>query len=160
MSTRFSTCCRRPDVAAVSIKASALVANLDVLDFDRSVERISEPLREIYRAALAKMPHGFVNLDMEEYRDLELTVAAFTQVLDEPEFDQLEAGIVLQAYSRQPRHARHLGEWAAAAAAMARRHQDPDRKGANLARVVLSTPSCTTDRRPYPTKPTSMRATS
>ena len=34
---------RRPDVDAVSIKASALVANLDVLDFDRSVERICEP---------------------------------------------------------------------------------------------------------------------
>ena len=44
---------RRPDVSAVSVKASALVANLDVLDFDRSVDRICEPLREIYRAALA-----------------------------------------------------------------------------------------------------------
>ena len=41
---------RRADVSAVSIKASALVANLDVLDFDRSVTRICEPLREIYRA--------------------------------------------------------------------------------------------------------------
>ena len=106
---------RRPDVGAVSIKASALVANLDVLDFERSVERISEPLREIYRAALAKTPHGFVNLDMEEYRDLELTVAAFTRVLDEPEFAQLEAGIVLQAYLPDS-HAvlEHLGEWASA----------------------------------------------
>ena len=40
----------------------------------------------------------FVNLDMEEYRDLELTLAAFQQVLDEPEFRSLTAGIVLQAY--------------------------------------------------------------
>jgi RHH-type transcriptional regulator, proline utilization regulon repressor / proline dehydrogenase / delta 1-pyrroline-5-carboxylate dehydrogenase len=40
----------------------------------------------------------FVNLDMEEYRDLRLTCDAFRQVLDEPEFKQLEAGIVLQAY--------------------------------------------------------------
>ncbi len=35
---------------------------------------------------------------MEEYRDLGLTLAAFCVVLDEPEFLQLEAGIVLQAY--------------------------------------------------------------
>jgi RHH-type proline utilization regulon transcriptional repressor/proline dehydrogenase/delta 1-pyrroline-5-carboxylate dehydrogenase len=106
---------RRADVGAVSIKASALVANLDVLDFDRSIERICEPLREIYRAALAKEPRGFVNLDMEEYRDLQLTVVAFTNVLDEPEFHQLEAGIVLQAYLPDS-HAvlEHLGEWASA----------------------------------------------
>jgi RHH-type proline utilization regulon transcriptional repressor/proline dehydrogenase/delta 1-pyrroline-5-carboxylate dehydrogenase len=104
---------RRSDVGAVSIKASALVANLDVLDFDRSVERICAPLREIYRAALAKEQRGFVNLDMEEYRDLQLTVAAFTTVLDEPEFHQLEAGLVLQAYLPDS-HAvlDHLGEWA------------------------------------------------
>ncbi|MEP7046966.1 MAG: bifunctional proline dehydrogenase/L-glutamate gamma-semialdehyde dehydrogenase [Ilumatobacteraceae bacterium] len=104
---------RRPDVNAVSIKASALVANLDALDFDRSVERISEPLREIYRAALAKEPCGFVNLDMEEYRDLQLTVVAFTKVLGEAEFHGLEGGIVLQAYLPDSHGVlEHLGEWA------------------------------------------------
>ncbi len=103
----------RADVHAVSIKASALVANLDALDFDRSIERICEPLREICRAALLKRPHGFVNLDMEEYRDLQLTVVAFTRVLDEPEFNRLEAGVVLQSYLPDS-HAvlEHLGEWA------------------------------------------------
>jgi len=106
---------RRPDVNAVSIKASALVANLDVLDFDGSVTRICEPLREIYRAAMSKVPVGFVNLDMEEYRDLHLTVAAFTTVLDEAEFRQLEAGIVLQAYLPDSHDVlEHLGQWAAA----------------------------------------------
>jgi len=105
---------RRSDVSAVSIKASALVANLDVLDFDRSVARICEPLREIYRTAMAKSPFGFVNLDMEEYRDLHMTVAAFTSVLDEAEFRQLEAGIVLQAYLPDSHDVlEHLGEWAA-----------------------------------------------
>ncbi|HEX3090763.1 MAG TPA: bifunctional proline dehydrogenase/L-glutamate gamma-semialdehyde dehydrogenase, partial [Ilumatobacteraceae bacterium] len=104
---------QRPDVSAVSVKASALVANLDVLDFDRSVDRICEPLREIYRAALMKEPRGFVNLDMEEYRDLELTVVAFTRVLDEAEFHHLEAGIVLQAYLPDSHGVlEHLGEWA------------------------------------------------
>ncbi|WP_291040899.1 bifunctional proline dehydrogenase/L-glutamate gamma-semialdehyde dehydrogenase [Herbiconiux sp.] len=40
----------------------------------------------------------FVNLDMEEYRDLDLTIAVFQRVLDEPELLDFEAGIVLQAY--------------------------------------------------------------
>ena len=35
---------------------------------------------------------------MEEYSDLDLTVAAFTEVLAEDEFADLDAGIVLQAY--------------------------------------------------------------
>src|SRR5207237_8528787 len=33
-----------------------------------------------------------------EYRDLDRTVASFSEVLDEPEFGLLSAGIVLQAY--------------------------------------------------------------
>ncbi len=40
----------------------------------------------------------FINLDMEEYRDLDLTLAVFTALLDRDEFLDLEAGIVLQAY--------------------------------------------------------------
>ena len=35
---------------------------------------------------------------MEEYRDLDLTLEVFTALLAEPEFHELEAGIVLQAY--------------------------------------------------------------
>src|SRR5260370_37526625 len=35
---------------------------------------------------------------MEEYRDLDLTITAFSEVLDEPEFLPLSAGVVLQAY--------------------------------------------------------------
>ena len=55
-------------------------------------------LRPLYQAARARTPHAFVNLDMEEYRDLDLTVEVFTALLAEPEFHDLEAGIVLQAY--------------------------------------------------------------
>jgi RHH-type proline utilization regulon transcriptional repressor/proline dehydrogenase/delta 1-pyrroline-5-carboxylate dehydrogenase len=145
---------RRPDVGAVSIKASALVANLDVLDFDHSVERICHPLREIYRAAMLKEPRGFVNLDMEEYRDLQLTVVAFTRVLDEAEFHHLEAGIVLQAYLPDS-HAvlEHLGEWAAA-----RRRRGGAGikirivKGANLAMEAVEAELHGWIAAPYPTK--------
>ena len=35
---------------------------------------------------------------MEEYRDLDLTIAVFTRVLEDPRLHGLEAGIVLQSY--------------------------------------------------------------
>ena len=88
----------RPDVDYVSVKISALCADLDVLAFDAEVDRIADRLRAVYRAAAGATPAVFVNLDMEEYRDLDLTVEAFLRVLDEPEFTPLAAGIVLQAY--------------------------------------------------------------
>ncbi len=89
---------RRPDVQCVSVKISALCANLDVLAFDHSLARIEDKLRVVYRAAAAASAPTFVYLDMEEYRDLHLTVAAFRTVMDEPEFRALPAGIALQAY--------------------------------------------------------------
>jgi RHH-type proline utilization regulon transcriptional repressor/proline dehydrogenase/delta 1-pyrroline-5-carboxylate dehydrogenase len=53
-------------------------------------------LRQIYRTSIAT--NTFVNLDMEEFRDLRLTVDAFKLVLSEGEFKSLYAGLVLQAY--------------------------------------------------------------
>ena len=87
---------RRPDVDYVSVKISALCANLDVLADDDSIARIGGRLREVYRAA--RDFDTFVNLDMEEYGDLELSLRSFMAILDEPEFRALSAGIVLQAY--------------------------------------------------------------
>ena len=86
------------DVDYVSVKISAICAGISALAFDATVERVAERLRVLYRAARRVEPPKFVNLDMEEYRDLELTLAVFQPVLDEPEFERLDAGIVLQAY--------------------------------------------------------------
>ena len=44
----------RPDVDYVSVKISAVCANLDVLAFDHSVERIADALRALYGAADAR----------------------------------------------------------------------------------------------------------
>ena len=88
----------RPAVDYVSVKISAICSQLEVLAFDGEVERIAARLRLLYRAAASHRPAKFVNLDMEEYRDLGLTVAVFQKVLDEEEFRSLDAGIVLQAY--------------------------------------------------------------
>jgi RHH-type proline utilization regulon transcriptional repressor/proline dehydrogenase/delta 1-pyrroline-5-carboxylate dehydrogenase len=89
---------RRPDVRCVSVKISALAANLDVLAFEHSVGAAVDALRRILRIAATATPPKLVNLDMEEYHDLHLTVAVFRAVLDEPEFRSLTAGIALQAY--------------------------------------------------------------
>jgi RHH-type proline utilization regulon transcriptional repressor/proline dehydrogenase/delta 1-pyrroline-5-carboxylate dehydrogenase len=89
---------RRPEVTYVSVKISAIAAQLSTYDHEGSVVRVAERLRHLYRAARSTSPHTFINLDMEEYRDLALTVDVFTQVLAEEEFLGMEAGIVLQAY--------------------------------------------------------------
>lgn len=88
----------RPDVRCVSVKPSAIASQLHLWDLDGSVGRVEARLRPILRAAAATSPHTFVNLDMEEYGDLRLTLDAFTALLDEPELHHLEAGLALQAY--------------------------------------------------------------
>ena len=82
----------------VSVKISALCAQLDVAAFEHSVDRIVARLDPLLRTVAQYEPAKFVNLDMEEFHDLELTVAAFTRALSAPPLDRLDAGIVLQAY--------------------------------------------------------------
>ena len=104
---------RRDDVDYVSVKISAVCAGISALAFDQTVARVAERLRVLYRTAASFDPPKFVNLDMEEYRDLDLTLAAFRAVLDEPDLEHLAAGIVLQAYLPDAGGAaRELGEWA------------------------------------------------
>lgn len=103
----------RSDVNYVSLKVSAIVANLDVLAFEHSVDRICDRLRVLYRDAEAATPRTFVNLDMEEYRDLSLTVVALVTVLSETEFARVNAGVVLQAYLPDSHAAcAYLCQWA------------------------------------------------
>ena len=60
------------------------------------LSRVAEKLRKIY--SKAQEENVFVNLDMEEYRDLQVTIDVFKKLLDEESFEKLYAGIVLQAY--------------------------------------------------------------
>ena len=87
---------QRPEVNYASVKISAMVSQLITIDFQGSVSQISDRLRLLYRESLKC--NTFINLDMEEFRDLEITVAVFKDLLDEPEFEKMNAGIVLQAY--------------------------------------------------------------
>lgn len=89
---------KQPEVDYVSIKVSSVVAQINHWDFDGSLSRVVEGLLPLFRAAEAASPPKFINLDMEEYNDLELTLAAFQRVLEMPEFHTVNAGIALQAY--------------------------------------------------------------
>ncbi|WP_263092144.1 bifunctional proline dehydrogenase/L-glutamate gamma-semialdehyde dehydrogenase [Curtobacterium sp. RIT-PI-V] len=105
----------RDDVDYVSIKVSSTVHPHSPWAFDHAVEDIIEKLRPLFRRAASASPAKFINLDMEEYKDLDLTIAVFTQLLDEPAFLDLEAGIVLQAYLPDALAAmEQLQEWSAA----------------------------------------------
>ncbi len=86
----------RPEVDYVSVKLSSVASQIIALDREGTLERVSEKLRQIYRQSIST--GTFVNLDMEEFRDLRLTVDAFKLVLSEGEFKNLYAGLVLQAY--------------------------------------------------------------
>ncbi|HEV8051736.1 MAG TPA: bifunctional proline dehydrogenase/L-glutamate gamma-semialdehyde dehydrogenase, partial [Parachlamydiaceae bacterium] len=95
-----------PEVEYISIKISTIFSQISLLGWEDTLNILSVRLKRLYRSALENfyvLPNGtkvpkFVNLDMEEYRDLNLTVTLFKRVLDDAEFYQYSAGIVLQAY--------------------------------------------------------------
>ena len=101
---------RRPEANYASVKISSIVSQLITIDHNGSVARVLDRLRILYREA--KLNHTFINLDMEEYRDLAITVEVFKTLLDEAEFESLNAGIVLQAYLPESHHyLAELIEW-------------------------------------------------
>ncbi|WP_122824749.1 proline dehydrogenase family protein [Georgenia faecalis] len=142
----------REDVDYVSVKVSALVSQISPWDTPGSVARVLERLRPVYRAAARR--GAFVNLDMEEYRDLDLTVEVFAAILREREFAGLEAGIVVQAYLPDSLAAveRLVGlareRHAAGAAPLKIRLV----KGANLAMERVEAELHGWEQAPYPTK--------
>lgn len=144
----------RPDVDHVSVKITGIAAQLNPWAFDAELERISDRLRQLYLAAAATDPPTFVNLDLEEHRDLELSLEAFTRLLDEPALQQVEAGIVLQAYLPDSVAAlQRLTSWAGQRRASG---GAPVRirlvKGANLAMERVEAELHGWPAAPYPTK--------
>lgn len=105
----------RDDVDYVSIKVSSTVAPHSPWAFEETVARTVEQLEPLFALAASSPTPKFINLDMEEYKDLDVTLAVFMRLLDQPHLLQLEAGIVLQAYLPDALAAMHrLQEWAAA----------------------------------------------
>ncbi len=95
-----------PDIEYISVKISTLYSQIHSLAFEHTVTILKERLSRLFRTARdhffvlndGTKVSKFVNLDMEEYRDLEITATAFTQSLDQEDLQNHSAGIVLQAY--------------------------------------------------------------
>lgn len=152
----------RPDIAYISVKISSIFSQINHIAYDWTLEQIKKRLRQLYhqaqthhyQAADGTTKPKFVNLDMEEYGDLHLTMDAFMQVLDEPQFLHYRAGIVLQGYLPDSHPAqRRLTEWA-----LERRQRGGESiklrivKGANLAMEQVTANLFGWEQAPYPTK--------
>ena len=143
-----------PDCDYLSVKISSIFSQIHLVAHTETVEKLKDKLRRLYRAAMAHPVPKFINLDMEEYRDLYLTRDVFVQVLDEPEFMKLEAGIVLQAYLPDAWPVQQqLNEWAKGR--LARGGAEIKLrivKGANLAMEKVEAELHEWPQAPYPTK--------
>lgn len=94
------------EVEVVSVKISTLYSQVSALAREHTVSVLCDRLERLFRTAarmLHTRPDGstvskFVYLDMEEYRDKELTAEAFMRTLDRAGLEQVRAGIALQSY--------------------------------------------------------------
>jgi RHH-type proline utilization regulon transcriptional repressor/proline dehydrogenase/delta 1-pyrroline-5-carboxylate dehydrogenase len=151
-----------PDCDYLSVKISAIFSQIHLIAHEETLAKLKDRLRRLYRAAMAHpVPDGkggtrakFINLDMEEYRDLSLTRDVFVQVLDEPEFMKLEAGVVLQAYLPDAWPVQiELNEWAKDRVARGGAGIKIRLvKGANLAMEKVEAELHDWPQAPYPTK--------
>jgi RHH-type proline utilization regulon transcriptional repressor/proline dehydrogenase/delta 1-pyrroline-5-carboxylate dehydrogenase len=95
-----------PETEVVSIKISTLYSQISPLAREHTVSVLCDRLERLFRTAdraRFTRPDGtvvpkFVYLDMEEYRDKELTAEAFMRTLDREGLGHVRAGIALQSY--------------------------------------------------------------
>lgn len=96
---KYEDALRSEHIEYISIKITTIFSQINIIDFEYSKSEVVKRLDELYTIAQeSEKKNGkkkFINLDMEEFRDLELTVSAFMESVSK--FD-IEAGIVLQAY--------------------------------------------------------------
>jgi len=97
---------QNPNIEVVSVKISTIYSQISSLAFEHTLDILCDRLELLYRAsAKATFTRAdktvvpkFVYLDMEEYRDMRLTSEAFQRTLSRPGLEDVQAGIVLQAY--------------------------------------------------------------
>lgn len=95
-----------PDINYISIKLSGIYAQIHSLSYEQNKKELCDQVATVYQKAInhpyidnnGEKRAKFVNLDMEEYKDTELTLDVFIEVLSRPEFKNYTAGIVIQAY--------------------------------------------------------------
>ncbi|MDR0688113.1 MAG: bifunctional proline dehydrogenase/L-glutamate gamma-semialdehyde dehydrogenase [Prevotellaceae bacterium] len=95
-----------PDISYISIKLSGIYAQIHPLSYEQNKRELTDMVAAVYQKAIdnpyvdrdGSKRAKFVNLDMEEYKDAELTFEVFTAALSRREFKHYSAGIVVQAY--------------------------------------------------------------
>ncbi|MHB1035951.1 MAG: proline dehydrogenase family protein [Pirellulales bacterium] len=95
-----------PEIEVVSIKISTLYSQISPLAREHTVAALCHRLDRLCRAAArakfvrrdGAVAPKFVYLDMEEYRDKDLTAETFVRTLDRKGMTQVRAGIALQSY--------------------------------------------------------------
>ncbi len=95
-----------PEIECISVKISTLYSQISTIDRENTLKILSDRLELLYRAAAryqyrrnaATESSKFLYLDMEEYRDMELTAEVFVSTLERPGLEFVRAGIALQAY--------------------------------------------------------------
>ncbi len=85
----------------VSIKPTALASQYSPLTREEGLRQAKGRLRPILRQA--RDGGAFVHFDAEHYDVKDLTLQLFRELLDEPEFSEVEAGAVVQAYLKDSR---------------------------------------------------------
>src|SRR4029079_15030610 len=112
---------QQPEIEVVSDKISTIYSQISTLAREHTMDVLCDRLELLFRAAAKakfKRRDGtivpkFVYLDMEEYRDKELTAEVFMRTLDRPGLEKARAGIALQAYIPDSFAAQqHINEWA------------------------------------------------
>lgn len=95
-----------PNINYISVKLSGIYAQINPLNHAQNKKDLCELMGNIYQQAMdypyvdekGNKSNKFVNLDMEEYKDADLTMEVFISTLSEPRFKNLTAGVVIQAY--------------------------------------------------------------
>ena len=110
-----------PEIEVISVKISTIYSQISSIARERSIRELCDRMELLYRAAAkarfaradgTEVPK-FVYLDMEEYRDLSITLEVFMRTLDRPGLTRASAGIALQAYLPDSHAAqREINAWA------------------------------------------------
>ena len=85
----------------VSIKPTALASHYEPLSRELGIESAKQRIRPLLRHARER--GAFIHFDMEHYDVKGITLQLFRELLTEPEFAGIEAGIVVQAYLKDSR---------------------------------------------------------
>lgn len=95
-----------PRINYISVKLSGIYAQINPLNYAHCKKELCQLMGKLYQQAKdhpfvdkkGNKSYKFVNLDMEEYKDIELTMDVYLEVMSEERFKDLTTGVVIQAY--------------------------------------------------------------